>query len=72
MSKAERVLSYSLLALITGKSLASTQDDDDDDEHEHEDEDDDPVEAAKRRLRKGKGVINEEGAWCWRDGCERR
>ncbi|OCH85732.1 PX-domain-containing protein [Obba rivulosa] len=57
MSHAERLLSYSLLSLITSKPLASapTPEISEEDE-EHTD--------------KKKGHVNEDGAWCWRDGCD--
>ncbi|KIK60406.1 hypothetical protein GYMLUDRAFT_606826 [Collybiopsis luxurians FD-317 M1] len=70
MSKAERLLSYSLLSLITSKSLASPG-------HiagiaeEDEDEDESKLAGLKPRDRyKGKGLMNEDGAWCWREGCQ--
>ncbi|KAF9225836.1 hypothetical protein BS17DRAFT_794683 [Gyrodon lividus] len=57
MSKAERLLSYSLLCLITAKPSSSA-----------------PVlcaveeeENASPQLR---GLVNDEGAWCWREVCE--
>ncbi|KAJ7741445.1 hypothetical protein DFH07DRAFT_926149 [Mycena maculata] len=57
MSKAERLLSYSLLALITSKPLAAA-----------------PVTGASEEEEdynaKGKGLLNEDGAWCWREGCQ--
>ncbi|KAJ6495280.1 hypothetical protein C8R45DRAFT_866476 [Mycena sanguinolenta] len=57
MSKAERLLSYSLLSLITSKPLASAQ-----------------VTGASEEEEdynaKGKGLLNEDGAWCWREGCQ--
>ncbi|KAF7316396.1 SH3 and PX-domain-containing 3 [Mycena indigotica] len=56
MSKAERLLSYSLLSLITSQTLASA-----------------PVTGASVEEEeynvKGKGLLNEDGAWCWREGC---
>lgn len=71
MSKAERLLSYSLLSLVTGKQLAMLHYDQEEEEDEDEFENEDPIEAARRRLRKGKCVVNSEGAWCWRERCER-
>ena len=70
MSKAERLLSYSLFSLVTGKQLAMTHTEDleSDEEEEH----DDPIEAAKRRARKGKSVVNSSGAWCWKGKCQRK
>ncbi|KAJ7634712.1 hypothetical protein FB45DRAFT_472573 [Roridomyces roridus] len=57
MSKAERLLSYSLLALITSKPLAAA-----------------PVTGASEEEEdynaKGKGLLNDQGAWCWREGCQ--
>ncbi|KZT25671.1 PX-domain-containing protein [Neolentinus lepideus HHB14362 ss-1] len=57
MSKAERLLSYSLLSLITSKPLASApmtgiseQDEED-----------------NSRVR---GLLNDDNAWCWRDSCQ--
>ncbi|KAF9269127.1 PX-domain-containing protein [Marasmius fiardii PR-910] len=57
MSKAERLLSYSLLSLITSKPLASAPTTG----VAEEDED---------YNSKDKGLINDEGAWCWREGCK--
>ncbi|VDC02799.1 unnamed protein product [Peniophora sp. CBMAI 1063] len=68
MSKAERLLSYSLFSLVTGKQLAMTHAEDV--ESDEEEEPDDPIEAAKRRARKGKSVVNQAGAWCWKDNCQ--
>ncbi|KII84264.1 hypothetical protein PLICRDRAFT_46118 [Plicaturopsis crispa FD-325 SS-3] len=60
MSKAERLLSYSLLSLITSKPLASAPltgiDEDDEDNGS----------TGKPTV----GLLNEDGAWCWREGCE--
>ncbi|TRM63593.1 hypothetical protein BD626DRAFT_494763 [Schizophyllum amplum] len=57
MSKAERLLSYSLLSLITSKPLASA-----------------PTtgvtEEDEQYNAKGKGLMNADGAWCWRECCE--
>ncbi|KAK1235708.1 hypothetical protein PQX77_001079 [Marasmius sp. AFHP31] len=57
MSKAERLLSYSLLSLIISKPLASA-----------------PttglVEEDEEYSSKDKGLVNENGAWCWREGCK--
>ncbi|KAL0571966.1 hypothetical protein V5O48_009992 [Marasmius crinis-equi] len=57
MSKAERLLSYSLLSLITSKPLESA-----------------PTtgvaEEDEEYNAKDKGLANEEGAWCWREGCK--
>ncbi|KAJ4473843.1 hypothetical protein J3R30DRAFT_3707813 [Lentinula aciculospora] len=83
MSKAERLLSYSLLSLITSKSLAATAQSphisgiaEEEEEEEEEEEDSDPSSPTrhaniKPHLRfKGKGLMNEDGAWCWREGCQ--
>jgi sorting nexin-9/18/33 len=56
MSKAERMLSYSLLSLITGKALASAP--------MTGLSEDDALSSPK-----GKGIVNSAGAWCWREGC---
>lgn len=70
MSAAQRALSYSLLSLITctptemtptsptTPSLAYTM--------SHWEDDDEGEEPGESR----KGLMNNEGAWCWRDGCE--
>ena len=55
--KAERFLSYSLLSLVSSKPLASAS----------------TVginENAGSYDVKEKGLLNDEGAWCWREGCE--
>jgi len=57
MSHAERLLSYSLLSLITAKPLASAPTPGISEEDE---------EDSGRK----KGHMNEDGAWCWREGCE--
>ncbi|KAI9508532.1 hypothetical protein F5148DRAFT_1195231 [Russula earlei] len=72
MSKAERLLSYSLLSLITAKPIATlpsagmtTQEEDlclGSDREEFG--------ASKEEHKKVEGYVNEEGAWCWREGCE--
>ncbi|KAI1794306.1 hypothetical protein LXA43DRAFT_134219 [Ganoderma leucocontextum] len=59
MSKAERLLSYSLLSMITAKPLASA-----------------PTTGLREEEEEGEqnaathGHVNEEGAWCWREGCD--
>jgi len=73
MSKAERLLSYSLLSLITTKPIVTlpsagvTIQEDDlffQSDQEASDESEEP------KTLKAKGYVNEEGAWCWREGCE--
>ncbi|KAG6826448.1 hypothetical protein H0H92_015758 [Tricholoma furcatifolium] len=56
MSKAERLLSYSLLSMITAKPLESSM--------TGVDEADDVYDVKK------KGLSNEHGAWCWRENCQ--
>ena len=57
MSQAERLLSYSLLSLITCKPLSSApMTGISEDEGESND--------------KVKGLLNSDGAWCWRENCE--
>ncbi|KAG2046260.1 hypothetical protein BDR06DRAFT_203016 [Suillus hirtellus] len=56
MSKAERLLSYSLLSLITSTPLSST-----------------PLgiyESPWDTPQQRNGLLNKEGAWCWREGCQ--
>ena len=66
MSKAERLLSYSLLSLITAKPVASSSSTSPTSPHLNGEEDDeDENGAAKRR-----GHVNADGAWCWRENCE--
>lgn len=61
MSKAERLLSYSLLSLITSKPITSvptpgvTNDEEEGDNTHLKD--------------KTKGLLNNDGAWCWRENC---
>lgn len=71
MSKAERLLSYSLLSLISTKPIATmpsagvnTREEDlyFQSDREELDESEEP--------KKAKGYVNEQGAWCWREGCE--
>ncbi|EGO03823.1 hypothetical protein SERLA73DRAFT_102119 [Serpula lacrymans var. lacrymans S7.3] len=59
MSKAERLLSYSLLSLITSKPLASAPMNGISEEEEGDESD------AKVR-----GPLNSQGAWCWREDCK--
>ncbi|KAL1742546.1 hypothetical protein HDZ31DRAFT_42969 [Schizophyllum fasciatum] len=59
VAKAERVLSYSLLSLITSRPLASAPT-----TGATEEEEDGQCGA------RGKGLLNADGAWCWREGCE--
>ncbi|KAJ3766532.1 hypothetical protein FB446DRAFT_849637 [Lentinula raphanica] len=79
MSKVERLLSYSLLSLITSKSLAGTTqsphipgiaEEEDEDGDEEEDESNSSMSTTNKLKYKGKGVMNEDGAWCWREGCQ--
>lgn len=55
MSKAERLLSYSLLSLITSKARSE----------DHDEEGEEPVGKGK-----AKGLTNGDGAWCWREQCQ--
>ncbi|KAH9174915.1 hypothetical protein EDB89DRAFT_421059 [Lactarius sanguifluus] len=74
MSKAERLLSYSLLSLITTKPIATlpsagvmTREEDTYSQSDLEEiatnEEDKPAKTVN-------GYVNEQGAWCWREGCE--
>lgn len=60
MSKAERLLSYSLLSLITSKPITSS--------HAPGTTSDEKTENGKDDERH-KGLMNKDGAWCWREGC---
>lgn len=68
MSKAERLLSYSLLSLITSKFMASALitgiRDDEDENNGNED-----ASGSTQKNRK-MGLMNEDGAWCWREDCK--
>lgn len=70
MSKAERLLSYSLLSLISAKPIATLPsagvNTREEDLYFQSDEEEDESEEPK----KAKGYVNEQGAWCWREGCE--
>ncbi|KAI0754215.1 PX-domain-containing protein [Daedaleopsis nitida] len=57
MSKADRLLSYSLLSLITAKPLAQAP------TTGISEEDEEPNATTH-------GHVNEDGAWCWREGCD--
>ncbi|THU93534.1 hypothetical protein K435DRAFT_725354 [Dendrothele bispora CBS 962.96] len=78
MSKAERLLSYSLFSLITSKPLASSgggqvsgiAEEDDDDEDQYPNNVNGTVKGYSPNKHKGKGMMNRDGAWCWREGCE--
>ncbi|KAJ3804056.1 hypothetical protein F5876DRAFT_83860 [Lentinula aff. lateritia] len=79
MSKAERLLSYSLISLITSKPLAATsqsphipgiaEEDEDEDEASESNSPPDSLNTKTHVKYKGKGLMNEDGAWCWREGC---
>ena len=57
MSKSQRLLAYSLLSLITSKPLASAPTTGINEEDEED--------SSGMR-----GHMNEDGAWCWREGCD--
>jgi len=63
ISQSERLLSYSMLSMITSKSLSSTPPTDINDE-----EDTHSIHSVSSKG-KPNGMLNEEGAWCWREGC---
>ena len=71
MSKAERLLSYSLLSLISAKPIATlpsagvtTREEDLYFQSDQEEL------SESEEPKKAKGYVNEQGAWCWREGCE--
>jgi len=71
MSKAERLLSYSLLSLITTKPIvtlpsAGVMIREEDFFFQSDQEENGESEEPK----KAKGYVNEQGAWCWHEGCE--
>ncbi|TFY70943.1 hypothetical protein EVG20_g2061 [Dentipellis fragilis] len=72
MSKAERLLSYSLLSLITAKPLAAAPNSAFfvPEEPAYESDSDSVNSEDKVKEPKGRGVVNEDGAWCWREECE--
>ena len=61
MSKYQRLFSYSLLSLITSTPLASAPQQPNGLVHEDEEEEEDTSR---------KGLMNADGAWCWRENCE--
>jgi sorting nexin-9/18/33 len=63
MSKYQRLFSYSLLSLITSMPLASAPQQPNGLTHEDEEEEEDTSR---------KGLLNADGAWCWRENCEGR
>ncbi|KAF8174106.1 hypothetical protein BJ912DRAFT_1024773 [Pholiota molesta] len=65
MSKAERLLSYSLLSLITSTPIAS----DPAPGTTSEEEGETPSHSAEKAEDKKKGLVNKDGAWCWRENC---
>jgi sorting nexin-9/18/33 len=69
MSKAERLLSFSLLSLITGKPVASAPSDRIGEEEEEEKEEEEEEDSLSSGSGKDTGVNNSDGAWCWREGC---
>ncbi|KAF5310964.1 hypothetical protein D9619_007949 [Psilocybe cf. subviscida] len=66
MSKVERELSYALLSLITStpiisKSTPGTTAEEEDDASS--------IDSAEKGRDRKKGLLNKDGAWCWREGC---
>jgi sorting nexin-9/18/33 len=74
MSKAERLLSYSLLSLITTKPIATLPNagvtSQEDDPYSQSDLEEDDVNEEDKPAKKANGCVNEQGAWCWREACE--
>ena len=66
MSKAERLLSYSLLSLITAKPLASSSSSSSNPSRMNNADSDDDDEGIDAR----RGHVNADGAWCWRENCD--
>ena len=66
MSNAERLLSYSLLSLITSTPLGDPSAHlNGEDEEEEGQEDDNEV----KKRSKTHGLLNKDGAWCWKEDC---
>ena len=74
MSKAERLLSYSLLSLITTKPIATLPNAGvmtrEEDAYSQSDLEEVVTDEEDKPVKKSKGCVNEQGAWCWREGCE--
>ncbi|KAF9534384.1 hypothetical protein CPB83DRAFT_844159 [Crepidotus variabilis] len=64
MSKAERLLSYSLLSLITSKPLASALA-----IGATAEEESGGSPTLEKPHDKKRGLTNKDNAWCWREGC---
>lgn len=62
MSKYQRLFSYSLLSLITSTPLAGAPQQPNGLMHEDEEEEEEDTSR--------KGLMNADGAWCWRENCE--
>lgn len=74
MSKAERLLSYSLLSLITTKPIATLPNagvtSQEGDTYSQLELEEDANGEEDNPAKKANGCVNEQGAWCWREGCE--
>lgn len=74
MSKAERLLSYSLLSLITTKPIATLPNagvtSQEGDTYSQLELEEDANSEEDKPAKKANGCVNEQGAWCWREGCE--
>jgi sorting nexin-9/18/33 len=74
MSKAERLLSYSLLSLITTKPIATLPNAGvtirEEDSYPSVDLGEVGDDEENKPSKKAKGYVNEQGAWCWREGCD--
>lgn len=82
MASGERLLSYTLLSLITAAPLTSSAAPDQHDSSSDSESDGDSLQSSlfpngkssvSRVNRHSKsdrlGLVNNEGAWCWRDDC---
>lgn len=63
MARAERGLGYALLGMITRPRSNGG---------DIREEDEDECEEGEERSRKDRceGVVNKDGAWCWREDCQ--
>ncbi|TDL25185.1 hypothetical protein BD410DRAFT_765795 [Rickenella mellea] len=84
MSNAERLLSYSLLSLITSTPLATSSTITEEEEEEDSDGSGSNDSGSQRNgyqnaksgasgsgsgMKKTRGLMNGDGAWCWREDC---
>ena len=72
MSRAERMLSYEILGLITSRAFPGASSDEEDEEEQTAASPQSPTKLdglSRRSRRLDKGLQNSDGAWCWREDC---